>query len=308
MLNDVSLHQLEIFCAVIETGAFGRAAQRLMIGQPSVSIQVQRLEKTLGLELFIRRGRSTKPTEAAQVVYAAAQRLLLARGDLSRAVEELKAGVSGSLCIGASTTIGDYLLPDLLGDWRRSYPNVELTARVSNSREVVKWIAEDAVDIGFLGESADLPEIEARQWLEDRVVVIAPPSSRLATGTHSPEELRSESFIFRERGSATRAIAEACLVAAGITPRVFMTLGSNEAVKRAVAAGLGISMLSSEAIGLELRTGQLVVARVSGMDCRRTLEVARRKGRQPTRLMERFIAFSDEWCARRSGGGQARPA
>lgn len=304
MLDKVSLHQVEVFCAVIETGGFARAAERLLIGQPSVSIQIRRLEDGLGLQLFTRTGRATHPTEAAHAFYESAQQLLKARGDLARAVEDLKSGVAGSLSVGAGTTIGDYLLPDLLGEWRSGYPHVDLSARVANTRQVVKWLLEDSVNVAFLGESVDAPDLELRPWLGDQIVVLVPARSRLAVGSHPAEALNGERFVMRERGSATRAAAEACLVAAGVLPVVTMTLGSNEAVKRAVAAGLGITMLSQYSADLEIRGGQLAMAHVDGLDCRRMLYLAWDGRRTPSRLVDRFTNFATAWARDR---GRPRP-
>jgi DNA-binding transcriptional LysR family regulator len=304
VLERVSLHQVEVFCAVMEAGGFARAAERLLIGQPSVSIQIRRLEEGLGLKLFTRTGRSTHPTEAANAFYGSAQLLLKARGDLARAVEDLKSGVAGSLSVGAGTTIGDYLLPELLGEWRRTYPNVDLAARVANTRQVVKWLLEDSINVAFLGERVDAPDLEFRPWLGDQIVVLVPTRSRLAVGRHPVEELRTERFVMRERGSATRAAAEACLVAAGVSPAVTMTLGSNEAVKRAVAADLGITMLSQYSADLEIRSGQLAMAHIDGLDCKRMLFLAWDGRRTQSRLVERFVVFASNW-ARDRGRRQA---
>ena len=218
-------------------------------------------------------------TEAGQILDSYARQILTTSSEAKNALDEYKGLLQGELVLGASTTPGAYLLPVILGDFHREFPGIKLDMLIHGSRQVGDWVAEGRVELGVIGQEPDLPGLESEPLADDELVLIAAPSHPLAHAERvTVEDLTAADFISREPGSGTRATADAAVRALGSELIPFMELGSISAIKRAVAAGLGVSMLSSCAVEEELRFGTLVAVAVHGLNARRTFQVIRRKG------------------------------
>lgn len=295
-MQEPNLHQLSIFCTVIDSGGFSKAAEKLYISQPAVSVQVRELERFCGLPLVERKGRTLRLTEAGQVVYDYGRRLLSLAQELGTALADLQGLTAGRLLVGASTTVGEYILPPVLGQFKRRYPRVEIQLEIANTRRIVQLILDYALDIGLIGdEEAITPQLTAQPYRRDDIVVIVPVDHRFrAREGIAPQELEGEDFILREPGSATRKYAEKALAELGLNIKVAMELGSNEAVKRAVAAGLGISMLSRYAVEVDIAAGRLAIAHVRGLKCHRNLCTVYRQGQRFTRSQQAFLDLLTE--------------
>jgi DNA-binding transcriptional LysR family regulator len=288
MLSE-SLHQLYTFHMVVQRGTLSAAAEALYVTQPAVSLQLKQLESRLGLALLERRGRRLALTEAGKTVHDYARRMFGLMEELERELADQRGLTRGRLVIGASTTVGEYLLPEALGRYRARHPGIDLTLTIANTAHIIDLVLRHELDFGFVGAEARSPELLTSPFAEDEIRFIAPRDHPLVGRPLTLQDLREERFIFRERGSATRQEAENCLRAHGLEFKVAMELGSNEAVKQAVVAGLGLGALSKHALRAELAAGQLRVLHVEDWDCRRGFYLIRRRDRRLTRPEVAFL-------------------
>lgn len=286
----MNLHQLAVFQAVAATSSMTQAAERLGVSQPAVSKQVQELEESVGVALFDRAGRGVRLTRAGELLAGYAERIVGLRNEAERAVGELRGLERGKLVLGVSTTIGFYLLPPVLAEFHRCYPGVEVLVRIGNTEEIHRQLMAGEVDVvlseGFV-EPDDL--VGERFWV-DRLVVIASSRHPLADRNHvSLTELATEPFILREPGSGIRAVTEKALADLGISVRVAMALGSTEAVKRVVVAGVGVAIVSHLSADCELQANTLVVLPVPEFHVERPLHIVRLRGRQDGPTVRAFL-------------------
>ena len=266
----MNLKALEAFCAVYEEGRFTGAAGRLGLSQPTVSAHVRKLEEELGARLFDRLGRDVQPTRAARLLYRHARRVL----DLSRAMtEELDRfvhGLHGRLLVGASTIPGEYWLPARLGRFHALHPEIAVTLEIHDTREVIERVRDGRLEMGVVGARMENGGLAFRELAIDHLVLIAPAGARWrGRGRVELDELRDEPFVLREPGSGTRLRFEQALAARGLAVgdlRVVAELGSTTAVKEAVKAGVGVSVLSRLAVQADLDAGLLVALEVRELD------------------------------------------
>ena len=278
----LNFHQLYIFHAVATHGSFSRAAQALGITQPAVSIQIQELERSMGVTLLHRRSRGVRVTGIGETVFAYSQQIFSLSGKLLETVQELEDLRSGHLTVGASTTPGEYILPAAIGGFRRAFPGIQAELVIGNTRSIIQRLLAREMDLGMVGErpeehSADLEMVHYR---DDEIVLVAAPAGPVSnSGILTPQQVVEHGVISREHGSATRQAAESHLAALGAPIRPVLELGSNQAVKQAAAAGGGIGVISRLGIEAEIKAGMLVVLEVEGWDCRRPLTLVYLKDR-----------------------------
>jgi DNA-binding transcriptional LysR family regulator len=273
----LTLHRLELFLAVLDSGGVARAAQARRLSQPAVSEHVRGLEAFFGVRLFERAGRGVRPTAAARLLEPFARQALGLLASAEQAAVELRGLRAGAVAVGASTTPGTYLLPGVLGRFHAAHPGVALTLRIGDTREIEQWVAAGSVELGVIGEAPVRPGIAAEPWVKDELVAIVARRHPLARRhTVRGTALAGEPYISREEGSSTRAVAERFLAQQGVKLRPAMELGSTEAVREAVAAGLGVSVVSRHAV--RVRDPRVVALRFQGRQCVRDLLVIRRQG------------------------------
>src|SRR5262245_5225590 len=249
----MNLNHLAIFHAVAQAGSMTLGAERLDISQPAVSKQVQELERALGVHLFDRIGRRVHLSQAGEVLAEYARRLFALAQEAEEAMADVRAVGRGRLVIGASTTIGSYLLPGVLAELWRRHPNVELLVEIQNTEQVHRRLIGRELDVGLTEGCVQDEELDAEVFYCDELVVIAAPGHRLAGKTRVPlGALRQEPFILREPGSGTRAVEERALALVEVPVRVAVELGSTEAIKRVVAEGVGLAVVSRLAVRAEL--------------------------------------------------------
>ncbi len=279
--GELNLYHLRVFHEVARYMSFTRAAEALIVSQPAVSMYVKNLENVIGMPLFEKVGRQIALTEAGHWLYKYSQRIFALLRETSQVMEAVRIGDVGRLKVAADTTAGVYGVPEYLGAFQRAHPRVTLSLEVLNRSSVIERLILRKVDLGVIGQVPDgEEELEAIPFLVNELVVIAWPAHPLAARRRIPvEELAEEAFLVRERGSGTRATAEWFFAAAGFPLRVGMELGSNSAIKQAVANGLGIAVISRRAIDLELKAGRLVVLDVQGFPLKRHWHVVNVKGR-----------------------------
>lgn len=292
MIERPSLHALAIFLAVVEHGTMTAAAEVEGISQPAISAQVKVLERYYGTPLLQRGGRASSATPAGRQVADYATRMLALAAELDRVVADLEGLASGELVIGASSTVGEQLLPTYLGRFHSAYPGVRLSVKIGNSAAITELVAARALDFAIVGQEPEGAEFLAEPVLEDRIVAfVAPGDPLLREAPIAPLTLCGRQFVMRETGSATRALAERCLQETSCGPGHVIELGSNEAVKRAVEAGLGIGLLSTHTIEAERLAGLLVDLPVRGWQCGRSFWLIRRRDRVLTRAERAFLAL-----------------
>ncbi len=297
-MTELTLRQLEMFCTVARLGSFTRAAEAGNVGQPAVSQHVAALERLLGVPLVVRVGRGVRLTEAGQLVADYGARIVRLTQQLHEGIGGLKGLATGRLVVGAGQTPGDYILPAMLGAFQRQYPGISIELEIADTRRVVEWLLRHTYDLGFIGDRVEHPDLALEPFVEDRVVLFTAPRHPLTRRREvALAEVIAAGLIVREPGSATRATGERALRAAGLEPRFAMELGSNEAVKRAVLAGLGVGLLSRYALEVEARAGLLSVLPVPAFEGRRWLYIARNREAPLTSAQVAFLTMARQLAA-----------
>lgn len=269
----MTLHQLRIFLAVAKLKSFTRASNELHLSQPDVSLHIRGLEEEVGLKLFERVAKKIYLTQAGEVLKEQANRIFAQLRETEQALAQLKGLMHGSLPIGASTTIGMYLLPQALSDFRRRFPGIKVNLKIANTEEIERLVRGMEVDVGFIGGVlTPTKELKVEPYLEDELVLILSSQHPLVKRKKlQASHLTKETFILREPGSATRQVFEQALKKQQIEINIGMELDSTEAIKWAVAEGLGVSVVSKHAVTRETKAGLLSTRRIHGLSLYRPL-------------------------------------
>ncbi len=290
-----TLDQLRILKAIAAEGSFKRAADSLYVSQPAVSLQVQHLERQLDVPLFDRGGRRAQLTEAGQLLLSYGDRILSLCQETCRAIDDLQNLNGGTLIIGASQTTGTYLMPQMIGLFRKKYPEVSVQLHVHSTRRTAWSVANGQVDLAIIGGEipTDLQDsLEITPYAEDELALILPTSHPMAqVGMLPIEELYKLQFITLDSQSTIRKAIDRVLIDSGVDPRqlaISMELNSIEAIKNAVQAGLGAAFLSITAIEKELQMGALQQVRIDGVVIKRMLLQIRNPNRYRSKATEAF--------------------
>lgn len=286
-----TLQQLRLFEAVASHGSFTRAAEAIHLTQPAISIQIKRLEEGLGVSLFEQMGKKIYLTAAGKELYATCQDVFERLGAFEGKLDELRGEVAGPLNLAAVTT-AKYFLPHYLGAFLRRYPKVLPQLKASNRARIVERMEANEDDIYIMATLPETIDIEAHPFLKDELVVFAHPEHPLAKEKKIPLELLlRERIISREPGSGIRMTFERLLAEQELKVEPYMELGSGEAIKQAVMSGIGIAMLSTFSLKLELETERLVLLDVEGLPIKRHWYAVHRKGKHLTPAALKFIEF-----------------
>jgi DNA-binding transcriptional LysR family regulator len=287
----MNLNHLAIFHAVAQAGGMTLGAERLDISQPAVSKQVRELERALDVHLFDRVGRRVQLSQAGELLADYALRLFGLAREAEEAIADLRAIGRGKLVIGASTTIGIYLLPGVVAEFWRRHPKIELLVEIENTEQVHRRLAGHELDVGLTEGFVEDEELDAEVFHRDELVVIAAARHPLAGKPRVPlSALQQEPFVLREPGSGTRAVEERALARLRMPVRVAMALGSTEAIKRVVTEGVGLAIVSPLSVVAEVAAGELAVLPVAGLRIERPLYLVRRKGRRDGPALQAFCA------------------
>jgi DNA-binding transcriptional LysR family regulator len=298
----MNLNHLAIFHAVAQTGSMTVGAERLDISQPAVSKQVQELESALGVHLFDRIGRRVRLSQPGEILADYARRLFALAQEAEAAMADVRTVGRGRLVVGASQTIGTYLLPGVVAAFWRRHPRVELLVEIENTEQVHRRLLGLELDVGLTEGFVEEGELAAEVFHRDELVVIAAPGHRLAGNSRVPvSALQAEPFILREPGSGTRAVEERALARLKLPVRTAMVLGSTEAIKRVVIEGVGLAIVSRLAVHAECAAGTLVVLPVAGLPIERPLHLVRRKGRRDGPALQAFCGVLGELTATQYG-------
>jgi DNA-binding transcriptional LysR family regulator len=305
----MNLNHLGVFDAVAREGSVTRAGVRLRITQPAVSRQLKLLEEAVGARLVDRLPKGVRLTSAGDLLAGYARRIFALADEAAGAVAELQGLKRGSLTVGASTTIGIYFLPTLLARFRRRFPHIDLHMEVSNTQVIQQHLMDRRVDVAVTEGFVHWPELDARVFLVDELVPIVPIGHRLASARRvSLREFCTEPLLMREQGSGTREVIEAALARKGIDVVPMMNLGSTEAIKRSVEAGVGVAIVSALTVEQELHDRRLVSFRLSDCRLRRSLHVVQARDRSVSKAAGAFLQLVDAATRApgRPAGGEAR--
>jgi DNA-binding transcriptional LysR family regulator len=285
----LNLNHLAIFQAIAEAGSIGGGAARLHISQPAASKQLKDFESTLGLALFDRLPRGVRLSAAGEQLLIYARRISATENAAEQALAELRNLHAGKLAIGASTTIGNYLLPALLAEYRHAWPGIEIVLEIANTELIQRKLLDNVLDLGLTEGFVESDELHAEVFAVDQIVVIAAPDHPLTKcSALTLQQLCHEPCVLREPGSGTRSVIEHMLTQRGLQHAAAMSLGSTEAIKRAVAAGAGISLVSRLAVSSELAAKTLVLLPVEDLQLERPLHKLSLRNKQASRAVQVF--------------------
>ncbi|MDH2895648.1 MULTISPECIES: DNA-binding transcriptional regulator YeiE [Rahnella] len=286
----ITLRQLEVFAEVLKSGSTTQASVVLSLSQSAVSAALADIEGQLGVQLFDRVGKRLVINEHGRLLYPKALALLEQAGEIERLFNQ----DNGSLRIGASSTIGNYMLPGMIADYRLDFPHTPLELNVGNTNDVINAVADFRVDLGLIEGPCQMPELITQPWLDDELVVFVAPENPLAGQVVSLESLAREPWILRERGSGTREVLDHLLLPQLPDFNLVMELGNSEAIKHAVRHGIGISCLSRRVIAEQLASGSLVEIHLPVAPLVRKLYLIHHRQKHISGALSRFLTYCRE--------------
>jgi DNA-binding transcriptional LysR family regulator len=291
-MTTVNLHRLSILLAVVDSGGFSAAAHKLEMSQPSVSSQVRRLERSLATRLIDRSGPQIRPTAEGEVMAEYARQVLRLTEQTLAAVHKVGQAQAGRLRVGGTTTPGTYQLPWLLARFRERHPDVECDLVVGEHAPIIKQVLGGDLGLAILSGRPEAPQLRVQTIVEERLLLVASPRHALARRGAAvgvpAAELAGDRFLLREPGSQTRELQEAALTGWGLDIATVGMRGT-ETIKQSVAAGLGISLVSENAVGAEVRQGRLAVIPVEPAPPTQPVVVAYRHNRMLTPAERAFL-------------------
>lgn len=290
-MHQATLHQLKVFEAVARHNSFTRAAEELFLTQPTVSMQVKQLTRAVGLPLFDQVGKRLYLTEAGQQLLLVSREIFDKLDQIEMTVADLKGLKQGKLRLSVITT-AKYFVPRLLGPFCQKYPGIDIALQVTNHRGITDRLSENLDDLYILSQLPEGLNLSSHPVLENPLVVLAAANHPLVGQKQIPIELLAdEPFIMREPGSGTRKSVQELFDRHGVSVRVRLELGSNEAIKQAIAGGLGISVLSRHTLALEGATEQLAILDVQEFPIQNQWYVIYPKGKQLSIVAQTFFEY-----------------
>ena len=289
----MDLRRLEVFAKVAELRSFSRAAEALGLTQPTVSEHVRALEDELGVPLLDRLGRGTAPTRAGALLLGYARRMLALSREARQALDQFQGRLSGELVVGGSTIPGEYLLPALIGRFKTLFPDISVCLLIGSSRQVTEWIEDGRAEVGVVGARPGPKSLVARELQADELVLVVPPAHAWAGKTEVMlAELKAEPLLVRERGSGSRealerALAEVNAALSGF--RIAGEIGSTQAIKQAVRAGVGLALVSNRAVEDECRANLLHCLKVKDLRVSRAFYLVTHRDRSRSPLAQAFV-------------------
>lgn len=290
-MKQSTLHQLRVFEAVARHKSFTRAAEELFLTQPSVSMQVKQLAKSVGMPLFEQVGKRLYLTEAGEELLGTCRDIFDRLSQFEMTVADLQGLKQGQLKLSVITT-AKYVIPRLLGPFCQRYPGIDISLKVTNHEGLQERLNDNLDDLYILSQPPATPDVFCQEFLDNPLVVLAPMNHPLASQKNIPiEQLNGEPFIMREPGSGTRQAVQKMFEDRGVTVKVRLDLGSNEAIKQAIAGGLGISVLSRHVLTLDGWQNQLTILDVEGFPIPRQWYAIYPSGKQLSVVARTFFEY-----------------
>lgn len=291
--------RLQVFQTVARLLSFTKAAEELHMTQPAVTFQVRQLEEQFNTRLFDRTHNRISLTDAGKRVHECAGRIFELYAEMDNSVRELTGDISGVLILGASTTIAEYMLPVLLGDFKTKYPDITIRLKVANTDGIVSQVENNTIDLGVVEAPVNNKNLVVEKCRTDHLVLIVPPGHELAKEAVVPiQRVADYPFICREEGSGTREVMIESMHDAGVSTtdlNIAMELGSLEAIKGAVESGMGVSILSNATIQKELKLGTLVAVQLEP-PIDRPFSFVHQKQKFRVRAMDELLSFARNYC------------
>jgi DNA-binding transcriptional LysR family regulator len=291
----VDIHVLEVFCKIVESGSFSKAANAVYLTQPTVSGHIKKLEEEVGVRLLDRLGHRATPTKAGELLYRYAKRILAVRQEAQQALDEFKGGLRGELIIGASSIPGGYVLPPLISRFKAAYPDISVVLRVSYSKGILDAIIDGTYELGAVGAKFDDARIEYQKFAEDEMVLVVHHGHPWAAkGSVKAKELPTQPWFIRERGSGTRKMVEQALERHNLSMGAFKVIGemgNNEAVRQAVKSGGGVAIISKLAVESTIKCRELAVVRIQGLKLTRDFYLVTHRHRSRSPICKAFLTF-----------------
>jgi len=293
LIRYATFRQFQVFEAIYRLGSFTRAAEELFLTQPTVSMQIKKLSEAIGLPLFEHVGRNVEPTEIGNELYTACRSMFETLANLEMKVSDMKGLKRGRLRMGVITT-AKYLAPEMLGEFSHIYPGIDLSLKVTNRDNIIRRIRANEDDLYIMGQAPEGDfEVESFPFAPNPLVVMAHRDHPLVKKKNiSMKDIAKEPFIIREPGSGIRDAMYKAFDAAGVPhPAVRMELGNNEAIKHAIAGGLGLSVLSLHTLSLEGVDGPVAILDVEGFPILRNWYIVYPKGKELSLVAKTFLDF-----------------
>ncbi|MCW8933398.1 MAG: LysR family transcriptional regulator [Gammaproteobacteria bacterium] len=295
--------RLKVFHTVARLLNFTKAADALHMTQPAVTFQIRQLEEYFNTRLFDRTHNRVSLTEAGQRVYGFSGKIFELYDEMEHAIREMTGDVSGIVTLGASTTIAEYMLPFLLGDFKSKNPEVNIRLKVSNTDGIVSMVENNVIDLGIVEASVSNKNLQVDVCRMDQLVAIMPPEHALSSfESVTAQQLIALPFICREEGSGTREVIAEYFKETGVTeePNVCLELGSPESIKSAVEAGMGISIMSLSTVQKELKLNTLVAVPLEPA-LERPFSFVHQRHKFKVRAMEELLEFAKQYCVSHPG-------
>lgn len=291
----MDLRRLEVFCKVYEMKSFSRAAKECLLSQPTVSEHIRYLETFLDLQLFDRLGREVVPTRAGEILYNYARRMLNLRREASRTLELYRGKMSGELDLGGSTIPGQYILPSLIGRFKQNFADIRIKLVIADTMKITNMVLEGSLELGVVGARMKNSKLQFDRLFDDELVLaLAPDHEWAKRSSISLEELSDVPFIMREHGSGTRMMMLEILERSDFDPQrlnVVAEMGSTDAIRQAIKAKVGVSILSRRAIADELNFQQLCQISIKDLSFIRHFYLVTHKKRSRSPLAQAFVDF-----------------
>ncbi|MBO8170471.1 MAG: LysR family transcriptional regulator [Bacillaceae bacterium] len=290
----MNLDSFKMFCLVVENGSISEAARKFFVSQPAVTRQIQALEEYYDVLLFERTGGKLKITEAGKLLYPYMKAILEDHERAKEALSNFKGKYQAQVCVGATLTIGEYLLPRLLERFKREVTDLNLTIRVANTQEILESLAEHTIDLALIEGKVNDDSLIVEKFADDELILICPVEHEWADKEEiTIDELTKERMIWREVGSGTRMIVENALEKEGVLDRIVtsMEIGSTQAIKGAVEAGLGVAFLSKMTVIRELELNLVKEVKVKDFEIKRELWLALAPQRFRRQGVDRLLEF-----------------
>ncbi len=289
-MRHVTIRQLEIFGEAARLLSFARVAERMNLSPAAVSFQIRQIEQRAGCALFERIGKKARLTEAGVALEVYARLVMQAVNDADQAMQAIRQHGGGRATIGLVTT-AKYVVPHMLARFQAGEPHVAISLKDGNRAQVIEMILNGDVDLAIMGQPPEGADVVAEAFAEHPSVVVAAPSHRLVGRRLRAADLAGEPFVAREDGSGTRALMSRFFPAMGFEPRIGMVSSSNETIKQAVMAGMGLALISRHTIGMELGLGRIAMLDVEGFPLMRSWFVVHRRAMPQLPVHGRLRAF-----------------
>lgn len=305
----LTFRQLSVFEAVARHLSFSRAAEALFLSQPAVSMQIKQLEQSIGLPLFEQVGKKIHLTGAGREMLLYSRTISQQLREMEAVFDEMKGLERGHLDISVVNT-ANYFMPQLLAKFCQQHPKIQVSLHVANRDAVLKQLSENSTDLAVMGQPPEAAGIAAESFMKNPLVVIAPPNHPLCQLKRVKlKQLEQESFLVREQGSGTRGVMERFFAEHGIPFHAGMEMGTNEAIKQAVQAGMGLGILSLHSTELELETGRLAILNVEHFPVVRHWYILHRQSKRlssAAQAFKQFLLTEAEPLTAQSGGGKQK--